>query len=111
MSTSTKLIRLADDSLVEVEASIDESEQIAGGEYAERVPSTFDKISPLLRKICMPIANTWRELNQDMYVEQAEVEVGLSFEGEGNLYITRVKTTSNLTIRLTMKQKTESNEP
>ncbi|EKU98224.1 hypothetical protein Lepto7375DRAFT_7486 [Leptolyngbya sp. PCC 7375] len=107
MSTNTKLIRLEDNSLIEVEASVDESRQVAGG-AAERVSSSFDKISPLLKKVCTPIANTWQELNKDVYIDQAEVEIGLSFEGEGNLYITKAKTGANLNIKLVMRQKSES---
>ena len=107
MSMSTKLIRLEDGSLIEVEATVDEAEQIAGGSAAERVHSTFDKIAPLLKKVCMPIANTRKELNQDMYVDQAEVEIGLSFESEGNVYVTKAKAGANLKIKLVMKQKTE----
>ena len=109
MSTHTKLIRLEDNALIEVEASVDESRQVAGGSAAERVSSTFDKISPLLKKVCTPIANTWQELNKDVYIDQAEVEIGLSFEGEGNLYITKAKTGANLNIKLVMRQKNESN--
>ena len=72
MSTPTKLISLEDGSLIEVEASVDETQQIAGG-AAERVSSTFEKISPLLKKVCTPIASTWQELNKEMHIEQAEV--------------------------------------
>lgn len=110
MSMSTKLICLDDGSLIEVEAAPDEAEQIAGGSMAERVHSSFDKISPLLKKICTPITNTWEELNKDVYVDQAEVEIGLSFESEGNVYITKAKAGANLKIKLVMKQKPENKE-
>ena len=40
-----------------------------------------------------------------MNIEQAEIQLGLSFEAEGNLYITKAKGNANLTIKLTLKPK------
>lgn len=101
---STKLIELKDGTLVEIEVSEDYAKQISGG-FADKVNSTFDKVQPILVNASKPIISAWQELNQDMYFEQAEVELGLSFEGEGNLYITKSKTTANLTIKLILKPK------
>lgn len=98
----TKLIQLDDGTLVEVQVPDDQAEQISGG-FAERVDATFDKVKPLLIKACKPIAETWKELNQDVNIEQAEVEIGLGFEGEGNLYITRSVMSANLKVKLTLK--------
>ncbi len=100
----TKLIQLEDGTLVEVEIPPDEASQISGG-FVERVNTTFDKIQPLLIKVCRPIAAAWEEINQDMNIEEAEVELGLSFEGEGNLYVTKTKANANLTVKLKLKPK------
>lgn len=104
----TKLIRLDNGPLIEVEASPDEVQAISGGD-AESVSKdfykVFAKIRPTLLKVCKPLADTWKELNQDMVVEQAEVELGFSFEGEGNLYITKATAGANLTVKLTLKPK------
>lgn len=101
---STKLIQLNDGTLVEVEIPSDQPRQISGG-FADQVNANFEKIQPLLIKICRPIAAAWEEINQDMNIEEAEVELGLSFEGEGNLYITKMKANANLTVKLTLKPK------
>ena len=101
---ATKLIELNDGTLVEVEVSSDQAHQISGG-FAERVGTTVDKIEPVLVKICHPIVAAWNEISKETHIEQAEVELGLSFEGEGNLYITKSKAGANLTIRLTLKPK------
>lgn len=106
----TKLIRLEDGTLVEVETSPDEAQQISGGSTAKRVEANFDKISPILRKVCRPITETWKELSKEMLVEQAEVEIGLSFEGEGNIYITKSKASANLKVKLVLKQKVSDEE-
>ena len=99
---ATKLIELEDGTLVEVVALENEVQQISGG-FAEKVESTFDKIKPLLIKTCRPIMAAWDELNQEMHIEQAEIELGLSFEGGGNLYVTKATASANLVVKLRLK--------
>lgn len=101
---ATKLIQLDDDVLVEVEVPSEQAQPISGG-AADRVNATFDKIRPILVKTCRPIAAAWKEINQDMNIEQAEIQLGFNFEGEGNLYITKSKATANLTVKLVLKPK------
>lgn len=99
---ATKLIQLEDGTLVEVNVPGDQIEQISGG-FADKVNATFDKIRPILVNTCRPIVAAWQELNQEMHIESAEVEVGLSFEGEGNIYVTRTTAGANLTVTLKLK--------
>lgn len=101
---TTKLIQLEDGTLVEVEVPPDQAQQISGG-FADRVNETFDKVRPILVNTCRPIAAAWKEISQEMEIEQAEVQLGLSFEGEGNLYITKSKAGANLTVKLVLKPK------
>lgn len=101
---ATKLIKLEDGTLVEVETPGDQVEQISW-RIADEVESTFDNIRPLLIKTCRPIMAAWNELNRDMHIEQAEIELGLSFEGEGNIYITKAKAGANLVVKLQLKPK------
>ncbi|MFN6518145.1 MAG: CU044_2847 family protein [Nostoc sp. CreGUA01] len=101
---ASKLIELEDGILVEVEVPSDRVQPISGG-FAEKVDATFDKIRPLLVKTCRPIVAAWKELNQDTNIEQAEVEIGLSFEAEGNLYVTKSKAGANLKVKLVLKPK------
>lgn len=101
---ATKLIELEDGTLVQVEVPGNEVQPISGG-FADKVGSTFDKIQPLLVRTIRPINAAWKELSQDMNIEQAEIELGLSFEGEGNLYVTRSSASANLTVKLTLKPK------
>ena len=101
---ATKLIELDDKTLIEVEVDPQQARQIAGG-FADKVNTTFDKIRPILINTCRPIASVWTEINKEMCIEQAEVSLGLSFEGEGNLYITKTKASANLTVKLVIKPK------
>ena len=100
----TKLIELEDGTLVEVNVPKDQAQQISGG-FADKVSSTFDKIRPVLLKICKPVSETFKEVNEEMDIEQAEVQVGLNFEGEGNLYVTKSKAGANLMVKLILKPK------
>ena len=94
---ATQLIQLKNGMLVEAEMPGRTGEQIAGG--VNKLAVSFDeKVKPLLLDICTPLGEVWQELNQSMHVEQAEVEIGLSFEGEGNLFVTKAKTGANFTV-------------
>jgi hypothetical protein len=106
---ATKLIELDDGVLVEAEVAVDEAQPIAGG-LTERVNSTFGAIKPILVKTCLPIAAAWREMSQEMHIEKAEIELGLSFEGEGNLYVAKSKAGANLKVTLVLKPEPESQE-
>jgi len=100
----TKLIELADKLLVEVEVPQDQARQISGG-FAEKVNATLDNIKPILLSACRPIIAAWKEVRQEVEVDHVEIELGLSVEGEGNLYITKTKAGANLTVKLTLKQR------
>jgi hypothetical protein len=98
----TKLIRLEDGTLVEVDVPTGEAQQISGG-IADNVDKTIDIIKPTLLKICRPLMDTWAELNKDVHLEQAEVELALSFDVEGNLYLAKAKTGASLKVKLVLK--------
>jgi len=103
---NTKLIKLQDDFLVEVETSSDSIRTISARE-AESVEGTVDKIGDIFIKACKPMSAVFQELNKDMYIDQAEIEVGIGFEGEGNLFLTKAKANANLTVKLIVKPKSE----
>jgi len=102
---ATKLIQLKDGILVEVETKPNESQMISSS-IADKVDSSIEKIQPLLIKACTPVLAAWKELSSLTNIEQAEIELGLTFEGEGNIYIAKGKVGANLTVKLTLKSKT-----
>jgi hypothetical protein len=104
----TKLIRLEDETLIEVEAASDDIQQISSI-TAQQVQDSLIKIKPLLINMCKPVIAAWKEMSQDMDIQQAEIELGLSFEGEGNVYVAKAKSAANLGIKLTLKPKTNFN--
>jgi hypothetical protein len=101
---ATQLIQLADGTLVEAEVSEDQAREISGGFY-DKVETTFDKLRPILISICRPLSEAWKEINRELEIEQAQIQLGLSFEGQGNLFVTKSKAGANLTVNLTLKPK------
>ena len=102
---ASKLIELEDGALVEVEVPENKAQPIAGGAADKIKDATIERIKPIILKVCKPLSEVWKELNKDMHIEQAEVELGLGFEAEGNLYITKAKGNANLVVKLTLKPK------
>lgn len=100
---ATKLIELADGTLVEAEVDGSEARPISGG-AADRVAASMDKIEPVLVNVCRPVARAWQAIGDGLQVESVEIELGLSFEGEGNIFVSKAKAGANLTVRLTVKR-------
>ena len=61
-----------------------------------------------MKKAVTPVSEVWSELNQEVEVESAEVTINFSFQGEGNIYVTKAKAGSNLSVKLTLKPKKEA---
>ena len=104
---ATKLIQLEDGTYIEVEVSEDKAQPISK-RHAEQVKASFDKIQPILENLGEPIAAAFRELNTKIQVEQAEVDVGFSFEGEGNVYVTKARAGATLNVKLVVKPRPDS---
>ena len=111
---TTKLIETRDNFLIEVEATPDDVQQISSRvaqHVQDTLDKTFDKIRPLLIQTCKPVIATWKEINETndaVGIEEVKIDLGLSFEGEGNIYVTKFKSGANLSIQLTLKQKSAS---
>lgn len=107
---ATKLIGFEGGILIEAEVPENQAREISGNSV-DMIQKSLDSIEPLLVKVCRPLCNVWAELNRDMQVDQAEVELGLSFTGEGNLYITKATAGANLTVKLVMKPLPAAEKP
>ncbi len=100
----TRLIPLQVGTPVEALTPLDHAREIAGG-LAEKVSASLEDLKPLLVRVACPVLAAWREFGSDVAVEKGEIELGFSFEGEGNLYIVKAKTEATLTVKLTLKLK------
>ena len=103
----TKLIRLDDGTLVEVSSAPGEVKEISGG-LAEKVSASFEKMHSVIVNACRPILNVCDEISHEANVDHAEVEMGISFEAEGNIYIAKTKGSGNLNVKFILKPRTSS---
>src|SRR5690348_15380468 len=99
---STKLIELSDGTLVEVDVVPGESRQIAGS-VAEKVNSRLSEIQEIITKLGRPIAESCKELCASSNVTKVEFEIGLGFEAEGNIYISKAKGKANIKAKFTVE--------
>ena len=103
----TKLIELADGTFVEAEVTPGEARPISGSE-TDKVNTSLAQVQSILVNVCQPILNAWNALSDQISIEQAQVELGLSFEGEGNIFITKAKASANLTVTITLTRRGSS---
>jgi len=104
-----KLIELKDGLIMEVEEVADSQIQaISGGDKViDRVDKSLDAVQSVLVKSIEPITRAYHLLNQDVILEKAEVEIGIGFSAEGNIFIASGKGSANLKVKLTLSPKVE----
>lgn len=98
----TKLIKLSDETLVEVEIIENRVEQISGS-IADKVDKNLQNIKPLILNASAPINEALKEIEKKNKIESIEAEIAIGFEGEGNLYITKAKAKANIVLKLKFK--------
>ena len=101
-----KLIELENGLMMEVDIPQSEIEMISGGgDVVERVDKSISTVESILVKSVEPITKAYNALNQDMILEKAEVEIGIGFSAEGNIFIASGKGSANLKVKLTLSPK------
>ena len=96
------MIQLDHDILVEAEVSEDQAKPISGG-AVDRVNATLDQLGPILINASKPITAAWQQLSDEVDIDSAEIALGVSFTGEGNVYIAKATAGANLTVTLVLK--------
>ena len=100
----TQLIELEDGLLVEVDVPLDQAGQIA---FGNQVDQAIDAIRPVLLKACRPVVSVWNELNKEMSISSAEVELQLGFSVEGSVFLAKANGSANLTVKLSIAPKAD----
>jgi hypothetical protein len=100
---ATKLIELADGTLIEVEVQPHEARPISGGAAEKVLNATLDQLTPMVLRVARPLVAAWGELSQEMDVEEAQIDLGFNFESEGNLYLAKASAGANINISFTLK--------
>jgi hypothetical protein len=68
-----------------------------------KVAQTLEAVKPVLLKAVQPVIAAWKELNKDMTVAKAEIEIGFGFEASGNVFVASSKGNVNLKVTLTLE--------
>ena len=103
---SKKLIELENGLMMEVEVPESEIEMISGGsDMVEKVQTSMGTVEKMLLQSVQPIINTYNTLNQEVTLDSAEVEVGIGFSAEGNIFIAKGNANANLKVKLVLKPK------
>jgi hypothetical protein len=106
---SKKLIELENGLMMEVEVPQSEIEMISGGgDMVEKVQASMGTVEKMLLQSVQPIINTYNTLNQEVTLDSAEVEVGIGFSAEGNIFIAKGNANANLKVKLVLKPKLSS---
>ena len=100
-----KLIELENGLMMEVEVSESEIEMISGGDMVDKVESSMGTVEKILLQSVQPIINTYNTLNQEVTLESAEIEVGIGFSAEGNIFVAKGSANANLKVKLVLKPK------
>lgn len=98
METSLRI--LADGTWVEVDHSTT-AEAVADG-LPRQVKQSLNQIGELLERVKKPITDSISGMKDVVALNKVEVELAIGFEGEGNMYIAKLKGSSNFLIRFTM---------
>jgi len=104
---SKKLIELENGLLMEVDIPQSEIEMISGGsdDMINRVESSMGTVEKILIKSVEPITHAYNALNQEVVLEKAEVEIGIGFSAEGNIFVAKGNANANLKVKLVLSTK------
>jgi len=99
---NTGLIELEDDILVEVKMPEYKAGEFSRGR-ALKTLSRFSQIEAMLRAVAKPVISAAKRISETEGVSvNAEVEIGISFESEGNIYFTKNMAGANLVVKLSI---------
>jgi hypothetical protein len=103
---SKKLIELENGLMMEVEVPESEIEMISGGDdMVNKVNASMKTVENMLIESVQPIINTYNALNEKVTLEKAEVEIGIGFSAEGNVFIAKGSASANLKVKLVLTPK------
>ncbi|WP_417909157.1 CU044_2847 family protein [Candidatus Electronema sp. PJ] len=102
-----QLIKLQEGLLVEVEVPPDQVQRIAGG-LPEQVDESINAVHTLLLNACRPMVSVWNELNKEMSISSAEVELQLGFSAQGSVFLAKASGSANLKVKISISPKAES---
>jgi hypothetical protein len=110
---ATRFLELDDGVIVEIGGPDDAREEMHTS-TAERVDTTMEIVGTMLRRILAPIGDAFNGLQQSLAVpielSEAEVEIGLSFSAEGNLFVAKSKAEGTLHVKVSFRPAGDATE-
>lgn len=100
---ASKMIKLEDGTLVEVEVSDRYASEVSSKDAVAIKDATMDKMGSIALSAARSLKGIWSEVNQEMLIDQAQLQLALGFEAEGNLFIAKSKASAGITLTLTLK--------
>jgi hypothetical protein len=103
---ATRFLELRDGVIIEIGAPADVREEMHTS-TAERVDTTMEMVGSMLSRILAPIGDAFKglhdTLNVPVAVDAAEVELGVSFSAEGNLFVAKSKAEGTMKVKVSFK--------
>jgi Trypsin-co-occurring domain 1 len=103
---STQFLRLSDGIIIQIDGP-PEYRQEMHTSTAEQVGTNMQKAADTVGRILKPLAETlggvYNTLNAPVALDAAEIELGLSFSAEGNLFVASSKAEGTLKVKMTFK--------
>ncbi|MEZ5040155.1 MAG: CU044_2847 family protein [Saprospiraceae bacterium] len=106
---NTKLIKLKDGTLVEVTDLSDRMQKISN-KNAEKVEKGLEQIEPLFQRAIDSVVKNISWETDSLLIDQIEIELGMGFEAEGNIYVVKGKGSANFNVKFCIKPKPTSSE-
>lgn len=107
----TKFLELKDGVIIQIDSPTDVKKEMHTS-TAEQVDTTMEMVGTMVSRILRPIGDAFRGLHETLgvpiAVATAEVELGLSFSAEGNLFVAKSKAEGTLNVKVAFKPITET---
>ncbi len=100
----SKLIKMSDGTLIEVQASPNSMQQISK-RNAENVEKGLEQIQPLFQVAIDSVVKNVDWKRDDFALDVVEIELGIGFEAEGNIYVVKGKGVANFNVKFIIKPK------
>lgn len=111
---ASRYIELRDKIIVEVGSPGEKRQEMHGADL-ERVDATMELVGDLIEKIARPIGQSFRDmrtaLDVPIEVGSAELEIGVSFSAEGNLFVAKATTEGSLKLTIVFRPVKDSEVP
>ncbi len=108
---ATELVQIENGFLIEVEESkpSNKPRPFSSGKDTRAIENRLSEAKEIIVKAVSNIIPAWDELAGKVKVESAEIEMGLGFEANGNIFIVQGKAKANLSIKLKISPNSGNN--